>query len=67
MDSRLPRDGRSIEILGHYNPHSNPVALQVNPERATFWLQQGAQASETVRSLFKKQGILKKAQEDKAA
>lgn len=67
MDSRLPRDGRCIEILGHYNPHSNPATFEVNAERAMFWLQQGAQASETVRSLFRKQGFFKKTQEDKAA
>lgn len=62
-DSRNPRDGRFIEILGHYNPRRHDqggeAELSVNVERSLYWLGTGAQASDTVRSLFKKVRILK--------
>jgi len=57
-DSRSPRDGRFIEILGHYNPITNPMELVVDKEKALYWLGQGAQPSETVKRLFKKAGVL---------
>jgi len=56
-DSRAPRDGRFIETLGHYNPRTDPVTLEVNAEKARDWLSRGATPSDTVRSLFKKAGV----------
>jgi small subunit ribosomal protein S16 len=57
-DGRSARDGRSIETIGHYDPRSNPVQVQIDAERATAWLAKGAQPSETVARLFRQTGIL---------
>lgn len=57
-DSRAPRDGRFIEILGHYNPIANPVELVVDKEKALDWMTKGAQPSERVKTLFRKAGVL---------
>jgi len=54
IDREKARDGRFIEILGHYNPRRNPPELVLNRERVSYWLGRGAQPSETVRSLIKK-------------
>ena len=59
-DSRFPRDGRFIEILGHYQPLRAETKLEVNEERAMHWLNVGAQPSDTCRSLLRKLGIMKK-------
>ncbi|MBI3995448.1 MAG: 30S ribosomal protein S16 [Nitrospirae bacterium] len=56
-DSRMPRDGRCLEIIGTYDPLAKPAAIQVKRERAEAWLQKGAQLSDTVRQLFKKTGL----------
>ena len=56
-DKEAPRDGRFIETLGHYNPRSEPVTIEVDAEKARDWLSRGATPSETVRSLFKKAGV----------
>ena len=56
-DKRKPRDGRFIENLGHYEPLRNPAVLQIDGERAVYWLQQGAKPSGTVASLLKQKGI----------
>ena len=58
-DSRAPRDGRHIEILGHYDPLAKPPlpSVVINKERALYWLSVGAQPSEQVASLLKKAGI----------
>lgn len=56
-DSRTPRDGRFIEEIGYYNPISKPAQVQINSEKAIEWLKRGAQPSDTVRTLFKKNGI----------
>ncbi len=64
-DSRSPRDGRFIEEIGTYNPLTDPAQIKINEESALKWLQNGAQPSDTVRSLFRKQGILKKFHESK--
>jgi len=61
VDGRNRRDGKAIEELGHYNPTRNPVLLEVNRERALYWLGVGAQPSETVRSLLRQQGVLAQA------
>lgn len=55
-DSRANRDGRYIERLGHYDPIPDPAELVVNNERALYWLQQGAQPTDTARSLLKQTG-----------
>lgn len=56
-DSRYPRDGRFIEELGYYNPLTNPVDIKIDSEKAKKWIANGAQPTETVRSLLKKAGI----------
>jgi small subunit ribosomal protein S16 len=57
-DSRKSRDGRSIETLGHYNPRSEPIEINVDAEKATKWMEQGAKPTATVERLFRKVGIL---------
>ena len=64
-DSRAPRDGRFIEVVGLYNPTANPAIININEELALKWLNNGAQPSDTVRNLFSKQGIMKKFHEGK--
>ncbi|UUZ85892.1 30S ribosomal protein S16 [Paenibacillus sp. P26] len=64
-DSRSPRDGRFIEEIGIYNPVAQPAVVNIDEEKALKWLQTGAQASDTVRSLFSKAGILQKFHESK--
>ncbi len=59
-DSRMPRDGRFLEILGHYNPIEKPATLGVQEERVYHWLKQGATTSDTVNGLFKQIGLWKK-------
>ena len=58
-DGRNARDGRSIATIGHYNPRTEPVELNIDAEAAKKWLSQGAQPSDTVRRLFKSAGISK--------
>ena len=58
-DSRSPRDGRFIEEIGYYNPLTDPVDIKIDREKATKWLNNGAQPTETVRSLLKKTEIIK--------
>lgn len=58
-DSRAPRDGKFIEEIGYYNPNVDPVVFEIDSEKAEKWLKTGAQASDTVRSLFKGKGISK--------
>jgi len=53
-DSRSWRDGRFIEVLGHYDPRKNPAVVKIDAERAKEWLGKGARASDTVRSLLKR-------------
>ena len=57
-DQRAPRDGKFVEIVGHYNPRSNPKALVVKEERIKYWLSVGAQPSETVHRLLHKEGLI---------
>ena len=57
-DSRFPRDGRFIEEIGYYNPLSDPAEISVDGEKAKKWIANGAQATETVKSLLKKSGVL---------
>ncbi len=59
-DSRSPRDGRYIEVVGTYNPVTQPAVVSINEELALKWLQDGAKPSDTVRNLFSNQGIMEK-------
>jgi small subunit ribosomal protein S16 len=56
-DRRSPRDGRTIETLGQYNPQTEPSLIEFDEERARLWLQRGAQPSETVARLLRTKGI----------
>jgi len=56
-DSRSPRDGRFIEVIGTYNPMIDPALITVNEEKAMRWLTKGAEPTETVRSLLKRKGV----------
>jgi small subunit ribosomal protein S16 len=51
-DSRMARDSSFVEILGHYNPRTRPATVRIDQERVNYWLQKGAQASHTVRTLL---------------
>jgi len=53
-DSRAWRDGRFIEVLGHYDPRRNPAVVKIDTDRAKHWLGKGARATDTVRSLLKR-------------
>lgn len=57
-DSRSPRDGRFIEVIGHYNPRTSPMTLVINEEKAKLWLSKGASPSDTVTRLFTMKGVL---------
>lgn len=57
-DSRSPRDGKFIEIIGYYLPTRQPKVLEVNAERARYWLGVGAQPTEVVVKLFQRRNIL---------
>ena len=61
-DSRNPRDGKFLDILGTYDPLTDPVTIRIDEAKALQWLQRGAQISDTVRSLFQRMGILKQAE-----
>ena len=56
-DQRSPRDGRFLEVLGHYNPQTNPSTIELREERVRSWLQKGAQPTNTVKRLLKAKGI----------
>ncbi|MGO2084061.1 30S ribosomal protein S16 [Vagococcus sp.] len=64
-DSRSPRDGRYIEIVGTYNPLLNPAEVKVKEEVILDWLSKGAQPSDTVRNILSREGIMKKHHEAK--
>ncbi len=57
-DSRSSRDGRFIEIIGFYNPRTEPPTMRVDEERARYWLSQGAQPSEAVARILRQVGVL---------
>jgi len=65
--SNAPRDGRFIDIVGTYNPITEPATIEINEEKALNWLSNGAQPTDTVRALFSKQGIMAKFHETKLA
>ena len=64
-DSQSPRDGKFIEIIGQYAPRQAQGGLVVNEERANYWLGVGAQPSDTVRSLLRRAGVLKRRHEQR--
>ncbi len=57
-DSRFPRDGRFVDVVGTYDPTPNPPAVKVDREKIQTWLKRGAHPSTTVKSLLKKSGLL---------
>ena len=57
-DSRSARDSRAIETIGHYNPRTEPVEVNIDADKAKAWLAKGAKPSDTVERLFKSAGIL---------
>ena len=59
IDKRRARNGRFLEVLGQYNPIASPVHMEINSERAQYWLSKGAQPSETVQSILRKKEIVK--------
>ena len=61
-DSQCPRDGRFLEVLGTYNPLTEPATIDVKNDRVKDWLGKGAIASDTVRSLLKQAGVFKAAE-----
>lgn len=58
-DSEAPRDGKFLEILGSYDPMKDPAEIRIDKERVSAWLEKGAIASESVRAILKKEGLLK--------
>ena len=56
-DSRAPRDGKFIEKIGTYNPNTNPAAVDLNFDRALYWLEVGAQPTDTARNILKREGV----------
>lgn len=59
MESALPRDGKSVEEIGYYNPRTNPKTFDIDKEAASKWLAKGAQPSDTIAQHFVKLGLLK--------
>ena len=59
-DSRAPRDGKFIERIGSYNPNTNPATVDLNFERALYWLQVGAQPTDTTRNILSREGVCMK-------
>ena len=66
-DSKSPRDGKFIEIVGQYQPRTGEQALNLNTDRVNHWLDVGAQPTDTVRSLLRKAGVLKQRHETRLA
>ena len=59
-DSRAPRDGKFIERIGSYNPNTNPATIDLNFDRALYWLQTGAQPTDTARMILSREGVCMK-------
>ena len=64
-DSRSPRDGRFIEVVGTYNPLTDPAEIKIDEEVAMKWLKEGALPTDTAKNLLSKAGIVKKFAEEK--
>jgi small subunit ribosomal protein S16 len=61
-DSKAPRDGASVEVIGRYNPLTEPATLEIDEEKALSWLRRGAQPSDAAAKLLARKGILEKAE-----
>jgi len=59
-DSKSPRDGKFVEVIGTYNPLTNPAEIKINNEKATQWLQNGAKPTETAKELLIKSGVIER-------
>ena len=66
-DSHARRDGRFVEIIGHYDPRRNPATVKIDDQRAQYWISKGARPSETVRNLLKQAPAAEAAPETAAA
>jgi len=66
-DSRYPRDGRFVEILGTYDPTTNPATLKLDADKAYEWVKKGAIPSDTVKTFLSQTGVLKRIHEEKNA
>lgn len=64
-DSRSPRDGRFIEEIGYYDPTKEPAVIKIDEDKAMRWIKNGAQPTDTARSLLRQTGVLKKIHEQK--
>ncbi len=62
-DSRMPRDGRFLEVLGTYDPLANPAAVDIKAEKIISWLNKGAEMTDVVRTIFKRNGVLQQFRE----
>lgn len=58
-DSEAPRDGKFLEILGYYDPTTDPALIKLHEEKVNYWLDKGADVTEAARALLRKQGLLK--------
>lgn len=67
VDGRAPRQGEYLEAIGQYAPRGGDSALNLKADRATYWLDKGAQPSDTVRSLLRRAGVLKARHEARLA
>ena len=62
-DARSPRDGKFLEEIGYYDPTKNPAVVKIDEEKAIRWIQNGAQPTDTARSLLRQTGVLRKIHE----
>ncbi len=67
IDSKTRRDGREIETIGNYDPTKSPAIVNVDEEKALYWLNNGANPSDTVRNILSDKGIMKKYADGKKA
>lgn len=66
-DARAPRDGHFVEIIGYYDPRTEPVTFNIEEDRALYWLSVGAQPTDVVRKLLTKSGTLERFAQSKTA
>lgn len=66
-EQRTPRDGRFIEIIGHYDPRNDPPEVNIKEDRALYWLSHGAQPSDAVAQVLERMGVMAKLPDAKAA
>lgn len=66
-DSRAPRDGKYIDLLGYYNPLRDPPEINIDQEKALKWLRKGAEPTETARSLLRRVGVLRAFEQERDA